>query len=120
MIRDLFHSPPIYKATITLSFKPKTDAKNGAATKAAIPKAGEKRKPITFSSSGGGAGEKKRQLYMDSVGQDNRGGNGNRKVRAQVSSYKPSKSARPSGHYAPPGGKFSGKIRDRRGSWNDN
>ena len=45
---------------------------------------------------------------------------GNRKVRAQVSSYKPSKSARPSGHYAPPGGKFSGKIRDRRGSWNDN
>ena len=120
MIRDLFHSPPIYKATITLSFKPKTDAKNGAATKTAIPKAGDKRKPITFSSSGGGAGGKKRQLYMDSVGQDNRGGNGNRKVRAQVSSYKPSKSARPSGHYAPPGGKFSGKIRDRRGSWNDN
>ena len=123
MIRDLFHSPPIYKATITLSFKPKTDAKNGAAAnKASGPKVGEKRKPITFSSGGGsrdaGAGGKKRQLYMDSVG-DNRGGNGNRKMRAQVSSYKPTKSARPSGHYAPPGGKFSGKIRDRRGSWND-
>ena len=74
MIRDLFHSPPIYKATISLSFKPKTDAKNGAATKASnSPKAGEKRKPITFSSSGGGgAGGKKRQLYMDSVGQYNR------------------------------------------------
>jgi len=120
MIRDLFHSPPIYKATISLSFKPKTDAKNQAKASNA-PKAGEKRKPITFSSSGGGgAGGKKRQLYMDSVGQDNRGGNGSRKARAQVSSYKPSKSARPSGHYAPPGGKFSGKIRDRRGSWNDN
>ena len=120
MIRDLFHSPPIYKASITLSFKPKTDAKNGATKdKAAAPKAGEKRKPITFSSGGAGAGGKKRQLYMDSVG-DNRGGNGNRKIRAQVSSYKPSKTARPSGHYAPPGGKFSGKIRDRRGSWNDN
>lgn len=118
MIRDLFHSPPIYKATITLSFKPKTDAKNGAAAKAAGPKVGEKRKPITFSSGGAGAGGKKRQLYMDSVG-DNRGGNGNRKMRAQVSSYKPTKTARPSGHYAPPGGKFSGKIRDRRGSWND-
>ena len=120
MIRDLFHSPPIYKAIISLSFQPKTDAMNGGAAKASnAPKAGEKRKPITFSSSGGGgAGGKKRQLYMDSVGQDNRGGN--RKVRAQVSSYKPSKSARPSGHYAPPGGKFSGKIRDRRGSWNDN
>jgi len=122
MIRDLFHSPPIYKATISLSFKPKTDAKNGVAVKTSnAPKAGEKRKPITFSSSGGGGlGGKKRQLYMDSVGQDNRGGNGSRKARAQVSSYKPSKSARPSGHYAPPGGKFSGKIRDRRGSWNDN
>ena len=122
MIRDLFHSPPIYKATITLSFKPKPDAKNGAAAKASGPKVGEKRKPITFSSgggAGGGAGGKKRQLYMDSVGDNRGGGNGNRKMRAQVSSYKPSKSARPSGHYAPPGGKFSGKIRDRRGSWND-
>ena len=77
MIKDLFHSPPIYKATITLSFKPKPDAKNGAA-KTAGPKVGEKRKPITFSSGGGaGAGGKKRQLYMDSVG-DSRGGNGNR------------------------------------------
>ena len=74
MIRDLFHSPPIYKATISLSFKPKTDAKNGVAVKTSnAPKAGEKRKPITFSSSGGGgAGGKKRQLYMDSVGQYNR------------------------------------------------
>ena len=79
----------------------------------------DKRKPITFNSGGDGAGGKKGQLYMDSVG-DNRGGNGNRKMRAQVSSYKPTKSVRPSGHYAPPGGKFSGKIRDRRGSWNDN
>jgi len=117
MIRDLFHSPPIYKASITLSFKPNTDAKNIPDKTA--PRVGDKRKPITFNSGGDGAGGKKRQLYMDSVG-DNRGGNGNRKMRAQVSSYKPTKSVRPSGHYAPPGGKFSGKIRDRRGSWNDN
>ena len=116
MIRDLFHSPPIYKASITLSFKPNTDAKNIPDKTA--PRVGDKRKPITFNSGGDGAGGKKRQLYMDSVG-DNRGGNGNRKMRAQVSSYKPTKSVRPSGHYAPPGGKFSGKIRDRRGSWND-
>ena len=78
-------------------------------------KAGEKRKPITFSGSGRGAGEgpggKKRQLYMDVVGgRPGRAGH-------SASNYRPpGKSARPSGHYAPPGGKFSSKLA-RRSSW---
>merc|ERR1711862_233291 len=106
MIRDLFHSPPIYKAKITLSFKPK------ASNNQAPAKAGEKRKQITFNKSAGSEpGGKKRQLYMDVVN-PKRGGGG----RANVSNYKPSKNVRPSGHYAPPGGKYSSKI--RRSSWN--
>jgi len=108
MIRDLFHSPPIYKAKITLSFKPK------ASNNQAPAKAGEKRKQITFNKSAGSEpGGKKRQLYMDVVN-PKRGGSG----RANVSNYKPSKNVRPSGHYAPPGGKYSSKI--RRSSWNQN
>merc|ERR1711970_319488 len=43
MIRDLFHSPPIYKASITLSFKANNTKTNTQA------KVGDKRKPITFS-----------------------------------------------------------------------
>ena len=31
MIRDLFHSPPIYKANIVLSFKPKEQSKEARA-----------------------------------------------------------------------------------------
>ena len=68
MIRDLFHSPPIYKANITLSFKPR-DKTNMQA------KVGDKRKPITFSgkSKSSGAGGKKgrgeRQLYIYTVEQ---------------------------------------------------
>ena len=79
-------------------------------------KAGEKRKPITFSGSGRGAGEgpggKKRQLYMDVVG--GRAGRGG----TSASNYRPpgKTQARPSGHYAPPGGKFSSKLA-RRSSW---
>ena len=116
MIRDLFHSPPIYKANITLSFKPKQDK----AKDAGGPKPGQKRKPITFTKAegGGGAGGKRRALYMDTV---SGGGAGRSYNKPHVSSYKPpGKQARPSGHYAPPGGKFSGKIKDRRGSWSNN
>ena len=118
MIRDLFHSPPIYKANITLSFKPKQDK----AKDAGGPKPGQKRKPITFTKAegggGGGAGGKRRALYMDTV---SGGGPGRSYNKPHVSSYKPpGKQARPSGHYAPPGGKFSGKIKDRRGSWSNN
>jgi len=103
MIKDLFHSPPIYKASISLSFKPREQKPAGA-------KAGDKRKPITFSGSSSGveaAGGKKRQLYMDSVGLKG--------ASRGVSNYRPAKTVRPSGHYAPPSGKFSGKI--RRSSW---
>ena len=109
----MFHSPPIYKASITLSFKPKEQ-------KAAVARAGEKRKPITFSGSGRGAGEgpggkkrQERQLYMDVVG-----GRGGERARPgnSPSNYRPGKTVRPSGHYAPPGGKFSSKLA-RRSSW---
>ena len=48
MIRDLFHSPPIYKANITLSFKPEA-----AKSELKQPKVGGKRKPITFGDEGG-------------------------------------------------------------------
>ena len=81
-------------------------------------KAGEKRKPITFSGSGRGAGEgpggKKRQqqeLYMDRVGGGRAGRSG-----YSASNYRPGKTVRPSGHYAPPGGKFSSKLA-RRSTW---
>ena len=99
MIRDLFHSPPIYKANITLSFKPKQDK----AKDAGGPKPGQKRKPITFTKAegggGGGAGGKRRALYMDTV---SGGGAGRSYNKPHVSSYKPpGKQARPSGHYAP-------------------
>ena len=70
MIRDLFHSPPIYKANITLSFKPEADK-----SESKQPKVGDKRKPITFGEEGG----KKRQLYMDVVGKKQ--GNGAARAR---------------------------------------
>ena len=77
MIKDLFHSPPIYKASVTLSFKvdfnfnfinsstrillifmkfslhqERSKSDSGAA------KVGEKRKPITFYSASEGTGAK--------------------------------------------------------------
>merc|ERR1712025_1339799 len=106
MIRDLFHSPPIYKAKITLSFKPK------ASNNQAPAKAGEKRKQITFNKSGSGseAGGKKRQLYMDVVGK------GRGVSRSGVSNYKPAgKVNRPSGQYNVPQGKYSSKINNKGG-----
>ena len=109
MIKDLFHSPPIYKASITLSFKPKEQKVTAA-------KAGDKRKPITFSGPSSGSREGaggKRRLYMDSV--ERPGGRPGGRQKAGVSNYKPVKTIRPSGHYAPPSGKFSSKI--RRSSW---
>ena len=57
MIRDLFHTPPIFKAKLVLSFKPQTEGKAGGA--GGGPQPGQKRKPITFGSSGGGAGGKR-------------------------------------------------------------
>ena len=107
MIRDLFHSPPIYKASITLSFKAKSNKTNNQT------KVGDKRKPITFSgdSSGGKKGRGERQLYMDTVGKA-RGGGG----RSGVSNYKPGgKVNRPSGQYNVPQGKYSSKINNRGG-----
>ena len=111
MIRDLFHSPPIYKANITLSFKPREKTNMQA-------KVGDKRKPITFSGKGesSGAGGKKgrgeRQLYMDTVGQKGRGGRGGG-PRPGVSNYRPGKSSRPSGQYNVPQGKYSSKINNK-------
>ena len=105
MIRDLFHSPPIYKASIILSFKPRDKSSTQA-------KVGDKRKPITFSGDGG-AGGKKRQLYMDTVGRG-RGG----EARAGVSNYKPGgRVIRPSGQYNVPQGKYSSKINRGGKDW---
>jgi len=106
MIRDLFHSPPIYKAIVTLSFKPKNKTNNA--------KVGDKRKPITFSgagdSSGGKKGRGERQLYMDTVGK------GRGVSRSGVSNYKPAgKVNRPSGQYNVPQGKYSSKINNKGG-----
>lgn len=110
MIRDLFHTPPIYKANITLSFKPKE--KNNAQNKV-----GDKRKPITFGKSEEGMGGKKgrgdRPLYMDTVGLKGRGGAG----RSVVSNYRPVKTSRPSGQYNIPQGKYSSKINNRGKEW---
>jgi len=110
MIRDLFHTPPIYKANITLSFKPKE--KNNAQIKV-----GDKRKPITFGKSEEGMGGKKgrgdRPLYMDTVGLKGRGGAG----RSVVSNYRPVKTSRPSGQYNIPQGKYSSKINNRGKEW---
>jgi len=110
MIRDLFHSPPIYKANIVLSFKPK----NKDSPKA---KAGDKRKPISFpsrsndSSSTAKKGRPERQLYMDTIGQKGRTG-----ARTSVSNYKPMRSNRPSGQYNVPQGKYSSKINSKGNS----
>lgn len=110
MIRDLFHTPPIYKANITLSFKPKekSNAQN---------KIGDKRKPITFGKNDEGVGGKKgrgdRPLYMDTVGFKGRGGG----ARSVVSNYRPVKTSRPSGQYNIPQGKYSSKINNRGKEW---
>jgi len=117
MIKDLFHSPPIYKANIRLSFKPRsepTDNNSGSGDKSAI-----KRKPISFPSGGVGAGvggKKSKALYMDVVGSQGRGA----KVggKSAVSNYKPrGKVARPTGMYNPPQGKYSSKVDGKRGDW---
>lgn len=114
MIRDLFHSPPIYKAAVRLSFKPRSETANPGGLKA-----GDKRKPITFSSDNknpqvSGGPKKGRQLYMDSVGGKARGGGG----KSSVSNFKPGgKVARPSGQYNPPQGKYSSKVDGKRGDW---
>ncbi|KAK7098622.1 apoptosis inhibitor 5-like [Littorina saxatilis] len=86
LIKDLFHSPPAYKATITLSWKPvasKATAASGSTAQAAT---GEKRiTPITYSSNGASAAKKAhkddRQLYAppsgkfsEKAGTFNRGG----------------------------------------------
>jgi len=112
MIRDLFHSPPHYKANIALSWR------EGSKGRMA-----EKRRMIT----GPGAaaankgkddanGVKKakvgaRALYMDVLNDKKKGGGAGGPKRPVVSNYKPSgKSVRPTGLYQPPSGKFSSKI----------
>ena len=83
MIKDLFHSPPIYKASVTLSFKVASNLKEdikilnlsnvrsllhlsicyskqerSKSDSGPAAKAGEKRKPITFYSASEGTGAK--------------------------------------------------------------
>jgi len=100
MIRDLFHSPPSYKANVTLSWLPLPEKK-------AI-----KRKPIAYEEKSvtGSKSPKKviatKPLYMDKVG-----GRGDRRGGARVSNYRPApRHVKPSGLYAPPTGKYSNNI----------
>merc|ERR1711936_371713 len=119
MIKDLFHSPPIYKASVTLSFKERSKSDSGAA------KVGEKRKPITFYSASEGTGAKQGKTGMsgkfggmrmdgEGAGQKKRGFVG----RPSVSAYKPGgKVARPTGQYKAPQGKYSSKAGGFKEEW---
>jgi len=98
MIKDLFHSPPSYKATLVLSWLPLPEKK------------AVKRKPIAYETKDTGAKEAKKgvqtkPLYMDKVsGSRWRGG-------ARVSNYRPApRHVKPSGVYTPPTGKYSNNI----------
>lgn len=56
LIRDLFRNPPVYKTTVTLSFKPTSQAAKTAATvvsagEAKADAAGKRHAPITFENS---------------------------------------------------------------------
>merc|ERR1719285_841099 len=103
MIKDLFHSPPIYKASVTLSFKERSKSDNSGTGA----KAGEKRKPITFYSASEGTGEKQGKTGMagkfGGMRMDGEGGAHKKK--------KPGgKVARPTGQYKAPQGKYSSKV----------
>jgi len=111
MIKDLFHSPPIYKAAVTLSFKERSKNESGAGAKA-----GEKRKPITFYS----ANEKGSSVKQGKPGMpgkfggmrmDGEGAGNRKRASTTVSAYKPAgKVARPTGQYKAPQGKWSSKV----------
>jgi len=116
MIRDLFHSPPIYKAALTLSFK----ERKGSAPNTIRP--GEKRKLITFMTGSTGAKQGRVEpgmarkfggLRMD--GEEPRVAPKKGSVRPVISAYKPGgRVARPSGQYKAPQGKWSSKV---QGDW---
>lgn len=116
MIKDLFHSPPIYKANIHLSWK-EGDAKS--AQKRRLISA-----PAAADRPGSAAGPKKakqptRSLYMDNI-KGNKGGKAASGGKPQVSNYVPpsKRSARPTGLYQPPQGQYSSKIKNPI-VWND-
>lgn len=101
MIKDLFHSPPSYKAVVVLSWLPVPEKKAA------------KRKPIAYEEktvSGSKVPKKVVQtkpLYMDKIG----GRGGGKRGGARVSNYRPSpRGVKPSGVYTPPTGKYSNNI----------
>lgn len=117
MIKDLFHSPPIYKSSIHLSWK-EGDAKTA-----------QKRRLISAPSASAGdnagaangkkAKQPSRSLYMDNIkGKQDGGARANRKP--SVSNYVPAgkKGVRPTGLYQPPTGQYSSKIKNPI-VWND-
>lgn len=119
MIRDLFHSPPIYKAEITLSFRERTKGAAGA------PKPGEKRKPISFG--GDSTGPKQGKVAAKGVAKqfggmrmDQAAGTEGKKgftAKPITSAYKPGgKAVRPSGQYKAPQGKWSSKVTGGKGA----
>jgi len=111
MIRDLFHTPPHFKAGIVLSWKP-VDGKGRLAEKRRLISA-----PTAAAGKGDSNGTKKakaapRQLYMDTLGQK-RGAAG-AAVKPSASAYVPPKRvARPTGLYQPPTGTYSSKIKNK-------
>jgi len=113
MIKDLFHSPPIYKASVTLSFKERSKSESGSGAKV-----GEKRKPITFYSASEGTGPKQGKPGMTGkfggMRMDGEGAAHKKRIpggRPTVSAYKPGgKAARPTGQYKAPQGKYSSKV----------
>lgn len=122
MIRDLFHSPPIFKATIVLSWKPR-DARGKVPLKRKLISAGGDEPKIksgtVLAGATAAAAVKKakpitKALYMDTlerkIGATKIGG------KSGVSAYKPPPrvTARPTGLYQPPTGQYSSKIQGGR------
>jgi hypothetical protein len=109
MIKDLFHSPPIYKANVHLSWK-EGDAKSAQKRRLISAPAAAEAKPGAAGAAGGKkAKQPSRSLYMD-----NPKGKGGPNSKPIVSNYVPpsKRSARPTGLYQPPTGQYSSKIKN--------
>jgi len=119
MIKDLFHSPPHYRAKVSLSWKP-ADRKGKLAEKRAVISAPDTGSDIKNTNNGVKKAKLgSRPLYMDSMKTKRAGMASGDAAKPKVSNYEPSKRvARPAGLYQPPTGQYSGKIKNPI-VWND-